>query len=180
MIVLDAFSSDAIPTHLLTREALRLYRSKLAEGGMIALHISNRYIDLAPVLGALAWDSRMKCLVRRDRDVSPDDVGRGESSSIWAVIAAYEEDLDGLLEDSRWQSPQIDPDEAVWTDDFSNVTKHFILRPPSRAGGKGIGLGAAWDTRTVSAEGADSPGCRPVDGLPSRLLTKPISINRLL
>jgi hypothetical protein len=136
LIVLDAFSSDAIPTHLLTREAFRLYRSKLAEGGMIALHISNRYIDLAPVLGALARDSRMKCLVRRDLDVSPDDAGRGESSSIWAVIAAHEEDLDGLLEDSRWQSPQIDPDEAVWTDDFSNDTKHFIFRPPSRPGRK--------------------------------------------
>ena len=57
LIVLDAFSSDAIPMHLLTREALRLYRDKLADGGLIAFHISNRYLDLAPVLGALARDA---------------------------------------------------------------------------------------------------------------------------
>ncbi len=53
LIVLDAFSSDAVPFHLLTREALRLYRRKLAAGGLIAYHITNRYLDLDPVLGAL-------------------------------------------------------------------------------------------------------------------------------
>jgi hypothetical protein len=136
LIVLDAFSSDAIPTHLLTREALRLFRSKLSEGGMIAFHISNRYIDLAPVLGALARDSRMVCRVRSDMHVSPEDVGRGKAPSIWAVMAAREVELDGLLEDSRWQSPQHDPGGAVWTDDFSNVIEHFIPRFPIGAGGE--------------------------------------------
>ena len=66
LIVLDAFSSDAIPMHLLTREALRLYRDKLADGGLIAFHISNRYLDLAPVLGALARDAGLVDRVRRD------------------------------------------------------------------------------------------------------------------
>src|SRR5262249_6430758 len=54
LIVLDAFSSDAIPVHLLTREALALYLSKLADGGLLVFHISNRYLDLEPVLADLA------------------------------------------------------------------------------------------------------------------------------
>jgi spermidine synthase len=136
LIVLDAFSSDAIPTHLLTREALRLYRSKLSEGGIIAFHISNRYFDLAPVLGALARDFEIRCLVRRDLDVSPEDVGRGKAASTWAVMAAREEDLGGLLEDSRWQSPQFDSGEVVWTDDFSNVLAHFVVPGPSWSSGE--------------------------------------------
>src|SRR5262249_23981069 len=119
--------SDAIPTHLLTREALRLYRSKLAEGGLIAFHISNSYIDLVPVLGALARDAGLKCRVRRDLDVSPDEVRLGKSPSIWAVMAARDADLGGLLEDSRWTSPQGRPDETAWSDDFSNLIEHLAV-----------------------------------------------------
>jgi hypothetical protein len=127
LIVLDAFSSDAIPTHLLTREALRLYLAKLAEGGVIAFHISNSYIDLVPVLGALARDAHWKCLVRRDLDVAPEDVRLGKSPSIWAVMAAGDADLGGLGADSRWQSPRVRPDEAVWSDDFSNIIEHLVV-----------------------------------------------------
>jgi hypothetical protein len=136
LIVLDAFTSDAIPTHLLTREALQLYRSRLAAGGMIAFHISNRYIGLEPVLGALARDSHMACLVRRDEHVSPEDAERGKSASTWAVMAAREGDIDELTRDSRWQSPRLDPGEAVWTDAFSNIIEHFILPLPGGASGR--------------------------------------------
>ena len=80
LIVLDAFSSDAIPMHLLTREALRLYRDKLADGGLIAFHISNRYLDLAPVLGALARDAGLIDRIRRDRDISPEQAKAGQDS----------------------------------------------------------------------------------------------------
>jgi hypothetical protein len=125
LIVLDAFSSDAIPTHLLTREALRLYLGKLADGGVIAFHISNRYIDLGPVLGDLARDARMTCLVRRDVDIPPADVALGKEPSTWAVLAARDADLGRFSQDSRWRSPQFRPGEAVWTDDYSNIIKHF-------------------------------------------------------
>ena len=54
LIVLDAFSGDSIPMHLLTREAVRLYLRKLAPGGIIAFHITNQHLDLASVLGNLA------------------------------------------------------------------------------------------------------------------------------
>ena len=63
LIVADAFSSDAIPTHLITREALALYFRKLTENGTLAFHISNRYLNLRPVLGNLARDAGLTCLV---------------------------------------------------------------------------------------------------------------------
>ena len=94
---------------------------------MIAFHISNSYVDLVPVLGALARDAHLKCLVRRDLDISPDDGLRGKSPSIWAVMAVRDEDFGGLLNDSRWRSPQIRADEAPWSDDFSNTIEHLAV-----------------------------------------------------
>jgi hypothetical protein len=127
LIVLDAFSSDAIPTHLLTREALRLYRGKLAQGGILAFHISNKYINLIPVLGALARDANMNCLVRRDLILAPDVVRNGKEPSIWAVVFSREDDLEGL-EHAKWEPPLIHRHEAVWTDDFSNTVNYLMLR----------------------------------------------------
>ena len=127
LIVLDAFSSDAIPMHLLTREALRLYRDKLAEGGLMAFHISNRYLDLAPVLGALARDAGLVDRVRRDRDIAPEQAKAGKTPSDWVVMAAREEDLGSLAKDPRWKASMVRPDEQVWTDDFSNIIRHFLI-----------------------------------------------------
>ena len=67
LMILDAFSSDAIPLHLMTREALRLYLDKLAPGGVIAFHISNRMLDLAPVLGNLVADAGAAAMIERFR-----------------------------------------------------------------------------------------------------------------
>ncbi len=128
LIVLDAFSSDAIPTHLLTREALQLYRSKLKEGGMLAFHISNKCIDLAPILGALARDADLRCLVRRDFDLPTSELKIGKEPSTWAVMAARDIDLGSLTCDSRWVAPHVPPGEAVWTDDFSSIIEHMRLR----------------------------------------------------
>jgi hypothetical protein len=127
LIVLDAFSSDAIPTHLLTREALRLYRSKLKADGILAFHISNKCIDLAPILGALARDAGLRCLVRRDLDLSPVELKSGKEPSTWAVMAARYAHLDSLSNDTRWVPPQVPHGEAVWTDDFSSIIEHLRL-----------------------------------------------------
>jgi hypothetical protein len=126
-MILDAFSSDAIPVHLLTREALALYRSKLAKGGMIAFHISNRYIDLAPVLGALARDAGMVCLIRKDLQLTPDDLRMGKSSSIWGILAGTEGGLGSLADDPAWAAPKVRTGEAVWADDYSNILEHFVI-----------------------------------------------------
>jgi spermidine synthase len=129
LIVMDAFNPDAIPTHLLTREALQLYLGKLAVGGIIAFHISNKFVDLVPVLGALARDANLTCLIRRDLSVSPEDIRGGKSTSMWGVMATRETDVGALLEDPRWESPPIRPSESLWTDDFTNVSEHLIGRP---------------------------------------------------
>ncbi|HEX8199478.1 MAG TPA: fused MFS/spermidine synthase [Isosphaeraceae bacterium] len=121
LIVLDAFSSDAIPLHLMTREALALYRSKLAHGGLIAFHISNRFLDLSPVLAALARDAGWTCRVRDENILTAAQIQAGLHGSTWAVLAAGAEDLGELAEDPRWREPSPRPGQAVWTDDFSNV-----------------------------------------------------------
>jgi hypothetical protein len=129
LLVLDAFSSDAIPTHLLTREALELYRSKLAGGGLIALHLSNRTIDLEPVVGRLARDAGLVARVRHDRALTSEERRAGKSTSIWAVLAAQASALGALADDPRWRPPRLEPGDRVWTDDYSNVVGHLVLHP---------------------------------------------------
>ena len=126
LIVLDAFSSDAIPTHLLTREALRLYCTKLGKNGILAFHISNKCIDLAPILGALARDAGLHCLVRRDLDLPASELLTGKEASTWAVMAATQADLGSLSHDPRWVSPPVSPAKPFWTDDLS-IIEHLRL-----------------------------------------------------
>ena len=121
LLVLDAFSSDAVPVHMLTREALALYRRKLAPGGRLAFHVSNRFFDLGPALGALARDCGWACRFRRDLDVTAEQQRSGRSPSIWAVMARCEEALGPLARDSRWRVPRVRPGESPWTDDYSNL-----------------------------------------------------------
>jgi hypothetical protein len=127
LLVLDAFSSDAIPTHLLTREAVRLYRTKLAAGGWIAIHLSNRTIDLDPVVGLLARDAGLAARVRHDRTLTAAERQAGKSPSIWAVLAANASELGTLAHDPRWRPPPVEPGDRVWTDDDSSVVRHLRL-----------------------------------------------------
>src|SRR5262249_45410304 len=116
LLIVDAFSSDAIPIHLLTREALALYFAKLGEGGILAVHISNRYVDLEPVLGNLAEAGRLAGLVQRDGQNEA-----GKTSSHWVVLARQKEDLGKLAGDQRWQRLAGRSGIGVWTDDYSNL-----------------------------------------------------------
>ena len=93
LIVLDAFSGDAIPVHLLTREALRAYVNKLADGGLIALHISNNYLDLGPVVRALARDAGLVGLDQDEATVPRNDLSQGRMVSHWVVLARRPSDL---------------------------------------------------------------------------------------
>ena len=87
MIILDAFSSDAIPIHLVTREAIRLYLAKLKEGGILVFHISNRYLDLKPVLGNLARDAGLISLSGTDLKLSDEDLKKKRFASSWVAMA---------------------------------------------------------------------------------------------
>jgi spermidine synthase len=121
LIILDAFSGDSVPVHLLTREALQLYMKKLAPGGALAFHISNLYLDLAPTLGNQARDARLVSLVRDDTAVSQAEMDGGKFPSRWLVMARSERDLGGLARDARWRPAPMKRGTRVWTDDYSNL-----------------------------------------------------------
>jgi hypothetical protein len=127
VMLLDAFSSDAIPVHLVTREALALYRRKLAPGGLLAFHISNLHLDLEPVFANLARDAGLAALIRDDTDVRPADYRNGKSPSIWLVMARTPADLARLAQDFRWVVPRAN-DQPVWTDDYSSLLRAFRWR----------------------------------------------------
>jgi len=119
LLVLDAYSSDAIPIHLVTCEALRLYLDRLAPHGVLAFHISNRYFDLAPVVGRLAADANLACRMRVDA-ISAADRSWGATSSRYVVMAREPGDLGALATDPRWRSLGADSSVALWTDDFAS------------------------------------------------------------
>jgi len=121
LIVLDAYSSDAIPVHLLTREALGLYLDRLAPAGVLAFHISNQHLDLEPVLADLARDAGLVALLQVDTHVTPAERAGGKLPSRWAVMARRPADLGALTSDARWAPPRASADGRVWTDDFSSV-----------------------------------------------------------
>jgi SAM-dependent methyltransferase len=122
LILLDAFSSDAVPVHLLTREALGTYLERLAPGGRIAYHVSNRYLDLESVVGELA---RERGLAARVGSGPPSKPERYEQSSNWVVVARRQRDLFGLDNPPRWRAPKLRPGARAWTDDYSSVLSVF-------------------------------------------------------
>ena len=121
LLVLDAFSSDSIPMHLLTREALALYLTKLDDGGILALHISNRYLDLEPVLANLARDAGLVGWMRDDTAVSAEESRNGKFPARWVVLARTPGEVRGLARDQRWKQLEARPRVGLWTDDFSNL-----------------------------------------------------------
>ena len=127
LIILDAFTSDAIPVHLLTREALDLYFRKLSPHGVLAFHISNRYFDLRPVLSRLARDAHVVAYLRSDDDVTPAEARAGKAASQWVVMARRPEDLGGLLNDKQWMVSLPNVTGTAWTDDYSNVLGALVL-----------------------------------------------------
>ena len=126
LLVADAFSSDSLPVHLLTREALALYRAKLDERGMLAFNVSNRYLALEPVLGNLAHDAGLACVAQRDRR-SEDDGAPDTDASDWVVMAKRSADLRAVTSGAGWHDCARGAGGAVWTDDFSNLVRALDL-----------------------------------------------------
>jgi hypothetical protein len=119
ILVLDAFASDAVPVHLLTREAIRLYESRLRPGGLLLMHISNRFYDLGPLVGVMAKDGGVVAFQRHDLD--PDDMElTGKFGSHWVVLARQVSDIAPLLHQAGWE-PLPAGTMRVWTDDYSSV-----------------------------------------------------------
>ncbi len=117
LVVVDAFNSDAIPVHLLTREAIQLYLDRLRPGGIVAFNVSNRYVDLEPVLAAAARDLGLAGLARVDEPVQDD--ADADSSHV-VVLARSPADLTGLTARPGWRSLG-EPAERAWTDRSSDL-----------------------------------------------------------
>jgi spermidine synthase len=121
LIVLDAFNSDAIPIHLMTREAIALYTSKLATGGIIAFHVSNRSLKLADVLAVVGKHNNLMSMSVADPVMDP---VRGKDPSEWVVMAQQSPAFDSLAQKRRWRPLEATGADA-WTDDFSNILRVF-------------------------------------------------------
>jgi spermidine synthase len=124
LLILDAFSSDAVPVHLLTREALTVYGNALTDGGLLAFHISNRHLDLEPVLSTLANAAQFAALVRSDQ-VRNDSTADGKASSVWLVMSRSADSLQPLTRDPWWVAPRQGTRSSLWTDDYSNIWSVF-------------------------------------------------------
>jgi SAM-dependent methyltransferase len=127
LIVLDAFSSDSIPMHLLTQDAVRMYLTKLAPGGVIVFHVSNRYLALEPVVANVAGSLGLHTWLNDDQP-DPDEMARGKQPSKWIVAARNVADFGDLRsKDESWIDLAPDPREPLWTDDYSNIVNILKL-----------------------------------------------------
>jgi hypothetical protein len=120
LIAIDAFNSDAIPVHLVTREAIELYLDRLAPEGAVLMHLSNRYLDLEPVVGNLARELGLTCRIERHAPTEAQQ-DRGYAASVWALLARRPVHLGPLASDGRWHPCAQDRGADVWTDDYSNL-----------------------------------------------------------
>lgn len=140
LLVLDAFSSDAIPTHLLTAEAIEMYAKKLAPGGVLAMHISNRYLELAPVVALTARSAGLETFSNMDAENS-EEKADGKTQSHWLLLTKDRSVLQKLSNGNTVGHPElnlgkvrpgidwneIDIPESVkpWTDDYVDVLSAF-------------------------------------------------------
>ena len=120
LIVVDAFSSDAIPIHLLTREAMAIYLEKLSPQGMVVLHVSNRHLELASVVAGIAGANGLTTLVNDVADLD-ETINPYIFSGTVAAVARAEEDFGALWQSDDWQLQEPDPTQSVWTDDYCNI-----------------------------------------------------------
>ena len=120
LLVVDAFSSDVVPIHLITVEALSLYERTLAEGGILLMHISNRNLDLRPAVAAVI--DEVGLVARVQRYVPPDSESRALATVAEWVVASREPATLRILDaDPRWEPLRPEPGARPWTDDYSNI-----------------------------------------------------------
>lgn len=123
LLVLDAFTSDAVPVHLLTREALQLYKSRLTSQGFLLFHVSNRYLALAPIIARGAHTiggEAYKINLQPDPD---DQLASYRNASLWVAVV-FTPRWAKRLEELSWKPVPSSPDRP-WTDSYSNLLEAF-------------------------------------------------------
>ena len=128
LLILDAFSSDAIPVHLITREAFALYLKKLKPQGRILFNISNRHMNIAPVLGnlaeALGLAGKFQLYYPAKKDIR-----RFRNPSRWVILSRSEEHLSFLNDQPQWQKLRGRDDIGIWSDDYSSILDVWLKSP---------------------------------------------------
>jgi spermidine synthase len=128
LIIVDAYSSDAIPIHLATKEAMAVYKAKLASDGVVVMHISNRHLELASVVTGIAAANDLKTWVY-DRTTEDDGVDDYYVFSTEVTLSARQEaDIGGLRDKAAWQLTPPDPKVRTWTDDYSNIVGSILRK----------------------------------------------------
>jgi hypothetical protein len=118
LLAIDAFSSDAIPVHLLTQEAFDIYGDALAGDGLLLVHVSNRYLDLAPMVAALAKKGRWHGAMRTDTD----NLAAGTTPSLWIALTRDRDAYNRLVEAEGPSWAQLPPaSHQPWTDDNASI-----------------------------------------------------------
>jgi len=117
VLVIDAFSGDAIPLHLLTTQALELYKRHLAPGAVLAIHISNQHVDLEPEVALLAQATGFKAM----RVASPSNPERGEFSATWMLLSQSPDFFSIPEIFNNAHQPTRNPRVRAWTDDYSSL-----------------------------------------------------------
>jgi SAM-dependent methyltransferase len=118
LLILDAFTSDAVPTHMLTQEAFGRYARLLTPGGVLLVHVSNRYLRLERVVAAGARSAGMVAWTRGST-ASPDEIARMIVPARWIALARTDADLGALTAQPGWT--RLDAALVPWRDDFSDV-----------------------------------------------------------
>jgi spermidine synthase len=121
LIVLDAFSSDAVPIHLLTREAIQQYLARSTPDGLLVFNTTNNHLDLEGVVRDLAADAGLLALTSRDLKISDREFSIGKAPATYVVLARRREDFHDLDTDPRWRALPPREGAVPWSDDFSNV-----------------------------------------------------------
>ena len=127
MIIIDAFSSDAIPVHLMTREAVAGYLSRLEDDGVLVVHISNRHMELGRVVAAVGAAEGLVTYFRRDDrpTASPPDF---KFQAIVTALARSPDHLGSLTQQRGWSEIKPDPSVPAWTDDYSDIVSAIVRK----------------------------------------------------
>ncbi|MFN7985767.1 MAG: fused MFS/spermidine synthase, partial [Vicinamibacterales bacterium] len=121
VLVLDAFSSDSIPVHLMTKEAFELYFRTLSPNGLLLVHVSNRFLDLGPVVGAVARSLGYSAITQFHAPSNEElEISSEISAARWVLVARSSSDREAMMSSGKWVSLD-DTKASVWTDDYSNV-----------------------------------------------------------
>lgn len=122
-MILDAYSADTVPTHLLTVEALDVYLKHLTPDGVLLFNISNQYFDLRPVLGNLASSRGLLAYFQSDSVAERVGFGGGRFGSRWVVMSRRIGSLASIANDARWSVLGPNPNIPLWTDDYSSLIR---------------------------------------------------------